>query len=430
MIAVAVLSFLVLSAEGTHEQVCDAASHVGRWWYNGCKQRCVCESVSGEYNWVCYRERKEITCMSATERKLYIDTYKTVSSPGPQYTNYQKLIARHSTMFPTIHTSQWFLPWHRWFQMQMENLLQNVDCRVTLPWWDTAKNAGSPWTVSPWGATTDLLGTSMACVTNGGFASPGWPNNAHGCLSRAFSSTLPTLMQQSSVLGLAATNYVAFTDALETQIHNIVHVRVGGTMVNTWSPEAPEFFLHHGNIDRIWDQWQKKGSANLGAYSSSFNLNSVMPVALGATPAQVNDLKSTRVMYVTGSASSLGMGHLYFSCLFLTLGSLKFELATVDAFISNATRSQVLQIPQRPAPVLNATEEQMLIRMMGRYPSEAFAARLNAGHQAAVEFNNELAKVGMARTSFEDAASRALGFDLPKAVSLLKIPHATDISRQ
>ena len=59
-----------------------------------------------------------------------------------RYAQYLALIARHATSFASIHSSQFFLPWHRWFQMEMENLLQNVNCEVTIPWWDTSKNAG------------------------------------------------------------------------------------------------------------------------------------------------------------------------------------------------------------------------------------------------------------------------------------------------
>jgi tyrosinase len=270
---VVVLVLLFGATEGTHQQVCSAVAHVGRWWYNGCSQRCICAQVSGEFVWDCYRERKEYTCMSVAERTLYINTYKAISTPGhPQYSQYQTLIARHSTNFGTIHTSQYFLPWHRWFSMEMENLLQNVNCTVTLPWYDTAKNAGAPFGVPPWGASADLLGTSGACVNDGGFASPGWPNNAHGCLSRTNSGTMPTSMQEAAVLAMNSANYVAFTDALEIQIHNIPHVRIGGTMLQTWSPEAPEFFLHHGHIDKLWDDWQKKSNAHLNAYSFPFEL--------------------------------------------------------------------------------------------------------------------------------------------------------------
>jgi hypothetical protein len=372
--------------------------------------------------------------MSSAERTLFINTYKAISTPGhPEYSQYQTLIARHTTSFNTIHTSQYFLPWHRWFSHQLENLLQNVDCRVTLPWWDTAKNAGAPWNVSPWGAASDLMGTSMACVTNGGFASPGWPNNAHGCLSRSFSGTLPTSVQQANVLAMPPGNYVAFTDALETQIHNTVHVRVGGTMMNQWSPEAPEFFLHHNNIDQIWDKWQKQSNAHLNAYS--FALNTAMPVAYGATPANYNDLKKTGVMYVRSSASSAGAGHfILLPCNLIVIGNLKFEMAVVQSSLAKASQSQLLQIPQLAAPVLTDAEQEKFATMMTRgmtpQNAQAWTARARQGRETLQKFNAALNKTGTLRPRFENSVDQALGFDIAKAAELLKIPQAEGSTTQ
>jgi tyrosinase len=54
----------------------------------------------------------------------------------------------------------------------------------------------------------------------------------------------------------------AFTGALENQPHNIVHSSVGG---QGWMahPETaaqdPIFWLHHSNIDRLWERWLDRG---------------------------------------------------------------------------------------------------------------------------------------------------------------------------
>ncbi|MFK0733759.1 MAG: tyrosinase family protein [Gloeotrichia echinulata GP01] len=37
-----------------------------------------------------------------------------------------------------------------------------------------------------------------------------------------------------------------------------VHVNVGGFMGNLLSPVDPIFFMHHSNIDRLWDVWTRK----------------------------------------------------------------------------------------------------------------------------------------------------------------------------
>lgn len=50
---------------------------------------------------------------------------------------------------------------------------------------------------------------------------------------------------------------------LEGQPHDNVHGAMGGTrgaafMVNFLSPVDPIFFLHHGNLDRLWDVWTRR----------------------------------------------------------------------------------------------------------------------------------------------------------------------------
>jgi len=42
----------------------------------------------------------------------------------------------------------------------------------------------------------------------------------------------------------------------ESELHNKVHVWVGGSMGPMSSPNDPVFFLHHCNVDRLWAEWQ------------------------------------------------------------------------------------------------------------------------------------------------------------------------------
>jgi hypothetical protein len=235
-------------------------------------------------------------------------------------------------------------------------------------------------------------------------------------------------MQESSVLAMVPGNYVAFSDALETQIHNTAHVRVGGTMVTGWSPEAPEFFLHHNHVDKLWDDWQKKSNAHLTSYS--FALNAVMPVAYGATPAQFNNLKATKVIYVRASPSVSGAGHLtLFPCGLILVASINFDLAVMQASLARASAEQLRQIPQLAAPILTSAEEKMMIDMARRGGgSEAnvrdFTRRMEVGREQLTKANEALKAAGNLRTSFENSVDKALGFDVAAAVKLLKIPPA------
>jgi tyrosinase len=60
----------------------------------------------------------------------------------------------------------------------------------------------------------------------------------------------------------------SFSSIIEGQPHNMVHNSIGGAghidpgpygnMTNNLSPVDPIFFLHHGNMDRLWDVWTRK----------------------------------------------------------------------------------------------------------------------------------------------------------------------------
>ena len=50
------------------------------------------------------------------------------------------------------------------------------------------------------------------------------------------------------------TSSAGFRNRLET-LHNRVHVWVGGDMLPSTSPNDPVFFLHHCNVDRLWEAW-------------------------------------------------------------------------------------------------------------------------------------------------------------------------------
>jgi tyrosinase len=55
-------------------------------------------------------------------------------------------------------------------------------------------------------------------------------------------------------------SYATGSGVLEGQPHNRVHNDIGslGFMQDMMSPVDPIFFLHHANIDRLWDVWTRK----------------------------------------------------------------------------------------------------------------------------------------------------------------------------
>lgn len=177
--------------------------------------------------------------------------------------------SQHETYFHDAHHSSFFLPWHREFLRRFEIELRSYDSRVTLPFWD-------------WRNDRSTSATLWDDGFLGGFDSD-WS------LGRSLGSAgdLATDGEVATTLGL--TPYGTFWPILETDIHDGVHVWVGGVMVTAASPGDPVFFLHHCTIDMYWAQWQVANPAE--PYQSSGagrGLNDAM-APWTTTPADVLD---------------------------------------------------------------------------------------------------------------------------------------------
>ena len=206
--------------------------------------------------------------MTELERCRYIRAVKKASTTEPFKSEYDQLIAIHEILFNTgIHNENYFLPWHRWYILAYEDILHKVDCRVTVPYWDWSLDSGSPFTSEVWNSNlckyTGLGGDgNPSCVTTGPFATPGWqltPLAQNDCLRRNFNGKVPDCTAVQDVLDTTIAEFRNFLISLEVVLHDMVHVRIGGTMSGVLASNAPEFFLHHGFIDKIWGDWQDKG---------------------------------------------------------------------------------------------------------------------------------------------------------------------------
>ena len=233
--------------------------------YDACGRKCKCRS--GKLT-DCKRVRKNFLDMTELERCRYIRAVKTASTVQPFKNEYDQLIGVHEQLFFTgIHNGDFFLPWHRWYILAYENILRKVDCRVTVPYWDWSLDSESPFTSDVWNSNlckyTGLGGDgNPSCVTTGPFATPGWrltPSAQNACLRRNFNGMVPDCTAVQDVLDATVAEFDDFLVGLEVLLHNTVHVRIGGTMSSLESSNAPEFFFHHGFIDKIWADWQEKG---------------------------------------------------------------------------------------------------------------------------------------------------------------------------
>ncbi|MER5886777.1 tyrosinase family protein [Streptomyces sp. NPDC001941] len=211
------------------------------------------------------------------------------------------------------HRSPSFLPWHRRFLLQFEQALQSVDATVTLPYWDwTADRTAAS---SLWAA--DFLGGTGRSrdgqVMDGAFAQGGgrWPISVRvdgrGYLRRNLGGNglqLPTRAEADSVLAMATYDTAPWNSASDgfrnhlegwrgVNLHNRVHVWVGGQMSTGVSPNDPVFWLHHAFVDKLWADWQARhpGSPYLpgGGTPDVVDLRETMRPWNDVTPADMLD---------------------------------------------------------------------------------------------------------------------------------------------
>ena len=259
--------------------------------------------------WRGMRVRKNVRSLTADEKKTFVAALLELKKRG----TYDHFVHwHHHVMIPAVlpheprdanyrngaHRGPSFLPWHREFLMQVEDALRAVDASVTIPYWDWTQDAAlaEPQAASLW--SDDFLGgngaeddewrvqTGAFAHKNGNwpvpsYAEDGWPGPG---LKRRFATTLPTLPTADDLkLAMREALYdtphydkspftVGFRNRLEgwvtqrgdpavktpgSQLHNRVHLWVGGNMEPMTSPNDPVFFLHHCFVDKVWADWQK-----------------------------------------------------------------------------------------------------------------------------------------------------------------------------
>ena len=201
-----------------------------------------------------------------------------------------------------IHKPKHFLTWHRWFILQYENLLRLVDCTFIIAYWDWSAVSSDPFNTedprSLWhsGLDTGFGGDgSGSCVQTGPFRENEWSivplpkSGRSSCLKRLFYGNPPDTIVVETLLKKEVADFEDFEATLRGELHGGVHCLIGGTMCGHNAAAAPEFFLHHGFIDKIWNDWQKITLGHKYAFFATIDEN--MP-GTGLTPQAVIDLSS------------------------------------------------------------------------------------------------------------------------------------------
>ena len=228
--------------------------------------------------------RKSAFALTAAEQNRYITVIKQlIAAAGNPYGT---LVADHADMMHNMHGSmgpvgrQRFLPWHRRYLLELERKMQAIDPLCFIPYWRWSVNRAVPGWLATFKPKVVVPGVGNVQVVR----TPAPP------------AGLPTTTQVNSVVNNPNLNYTQFTSQLEGQ-HNTVHGWVGGTMNNIQvSPADPIFWMHHGEIDRLWSVWQAK-PANVGKNPTLSGTDKILD-PWTTTEAQVRKISTLGYSYL------------------------------------------------------------------------------------------------------------------------------------
>ncbi|KRE21863.1 tyrosinase family protein [Agromyces sp. Soil535] len=200
---------------------------------------------------------------------------------APSRWDYQA--ALHGTPFATgdpllancQHGTWYFLPWHRIYLAHFERVLLDViagldevddDTKATwaLPYWNYHRPATAflphPFRAPqrPDGTPNHLHDPARTLVDT---LIPPTSLDTAGWLDRNLPFSGPFDSQVNVTFGgertLATHVAAGGTGQLERSPHNSVHNAVGGQMLNpAVAGRDPVFWLHHANVDRLWEVWR------------------------------------------------------------------------------------------------------------------------------------------------------------------------------
>lgn len=228
------------------------------------------------------RERKDVYKLPPGDQTLEwyakaVAAMQTLPPSDPMGWTYQAAVHGIDPLPPAMtglwaecqHGSSFFLPWHRMYILNFERIVANHIARLggpadwALPYWNYM--ATDPATLAlppafrnpalPNGALNPLYVALRNPVANAGGTVLGSRDVALNCLS-ASGTTSPG----GFFGGAPSVHFGQLAGALELTPHNAVHRQVGA-IPGGWMADPdlaaldPIFWLHHSNIDRLWEVW-------------------------------------------------------------------------------------------------------------------------------------------------------------------------------
>jgi len=235
------------------------------------------------------RIRKNYREMTATEKQIYVDATIALRNSGV-ISSYALWHANNFGM--GMHGTEDFTVWHRWYlylyELEMKASGVTGATKISLPYWD--------WTSEYYNGVsdrkdyqrntpmfdTDFLGNST--ITS-------WGLNRSSSTSELLASNriqLKNFCLLKTNFGPDGVNRSGnFTQTLENSLHDQGHGWVGGIMGGGTSPNDPVFYLHHNNVDKLWQNWENlSGTTTVMTNNTMFGFPGSAP---NITPSLIFD---------------------------------------------------------------------------------------------------------------------------------------------
>ena len=254
----------------------------------------------------------------------------------------RNMIEVHFDKFDFLHNGAiLFLPWHRWYLIEVERILldgqkefqvSTTSCNDTflgIPYfdWHNLKRGETPMTFvnnenDVYGHHLhDSLGQrteprcyfSGRCPINDGALA--WLPRVRWFTGSVYVARewqrywypLSNLETSFHPQYLLPTQFRHFSCELEGKctrrydLHDFVHRTVGGDMDTKMSANDPIFYVHHANVDKIWNDWQKQSDEHRNYYPGYKN----QPMGLKATGTVQDSLDLLNIKYTSPIEQSI-----------------------------------------------------------------------------------------------------------------------------
>ncbi len=228
----------------------------------------------------------------AQQLKWYAEGVKAMQGrPASDPTSWTYQAAMHGTYTtPTKplwntcqHGNYFFLAWHRMYLYFFESIVRKAsNPGFNLPYWDYDNPTGPTdprlqlphqFRIPADPATNKLFVTERNPSMNAGGYLPQGDVQTNFSMSRMEFTCGPTHWASSfgGMLTPAPIHFASGFGALESLPHNAVHDDVGGWMSDpNTAAQDPIFWLHHSNIDRLWDAWEKLDSGRTNNWDATW----------------------------------------------------------------------------------------------------------------------------------------------------------------